>query len=283
MADVRSMLKASREARKINHPHAAYTKDGKLLCNLCETLIKTQNAWNSHLHSTQHTLRLSRAQEAAAARDANGASKKRKASTIDSTSPEDRKKQKPTSLKPGIGQDEQDLKQEVSTAKTQATQQEPEQTGAKGDEEVNIAELAALDKELAELEASTRHKDASYAQATISAPAMTAEEIAAQAREEQSAQRGKRDAELEAEKEDAARLMEDEFEEMEGLEERARKLREKREALRSTTVARETTGASVENETKAIHDTAQEEDVDDDDDDDDDEEDDFDGWNFGSG
>ncbi|KAF7191245.1 hypothetical protein HII31_07268 [Pseudocercospora fuligena] len=184
-------------------------------------MADTENAWNSHLHTTQHTLRLSRAQDAAAAREANGASKKRKASTIDSPSPEDRKKQKPTSFKPGFDHDEQDPKQEVLPAEEQPKQQESEQTGGKEEDEADAAELDALDKELAELEASTRQDGASYAQATISAPAMTAEEIAAQAREEQSAQRGKRDAELEAEKEDAARLMEDEFEEMEGLEEPA--------------------------------------------------------------
>jgi len=71
------------------------------------------------------------------------------------------------------------------------------------------------------------------ASATISAAAMSAEEIAAQAREEQSVQRGRRDEELAGEKEDAVRALQDEFQEMEELEDRVRRLREKREALRA--------------------------------------------------
>jgi zinc finger protein 830 len=69
--------------------------------------------------------------------------------------------------------------------------------------------------------------------AVISAPAMTAEEVAAKSEEEERARRKVlADIELEDEKEDATRALETEFEEMEELEARVRKLKERREALR---------------------------------------------------
>lgn len=251
------------------------------MCNLCETLIKTESAWSSHLHSTQHTLRLSRAQDAAAARTAKGNSKKRKASTIDSPSPEERKKAKPTNFAPGVDIDEEgEPRSEPPPAQTESVF-----TNNKDTDEVNVAELEALDKELAELEASMPLSNAGYAQPTISAPAMTAEDIAVQAREKQSAQRGKRDAELEAEKEDAARLVEDEFEEMEGLEERAKKLRERREALRKLSTLESKDNPSAENakvDGEAVHEAVPEDAQEDEDEDDDDDED-LDDWNFGTG
>ncbi|EMC99759.1 hypothetical protein BAUCODRAFT_30165 [Baudoinia panamericana UAMH 10762] len=66
MADVRSMLRAERVSRRITHPNASYTGDGKLLCNLCETLVKSEASWQSHLHSTGHALRASRQRDVAA-------------------------------------------------------------------------------------------------------------------------------------------------------------------------------------------------------------------------
>lgn len=73
------------------------------------------------------------------------------------------------------------------------------------------------------------------APATISAPAVSAAELAARANADESSERTSkeaREAELEAEREDAARRLEEEFDEMESLEERVRLLREKREELR---------------------------------------------------
>ncbi|KAK5674075.1 hypothetical protein LTS10_013170 [Elasticomyces elasticus] len=92
-------------------------------------------------------------------------------------------------------------------------------------------ELAAFERELAELE--ERNRVAAFnAEATISAAPMTADEIAAQAREEQSAQRGGRDVEIEDERDEAASALAGEFDEMDGLEARLKRLRERREALR---------------------------------------------------
>lgn len=69
--------------------------------------------------------------------------------------------------------------------------------------------------------------------AVITAPAMTAEELAAKsAEEERERRRATADVDLENEKEEATRALEEEFEDMEELEARVRRLKERREALR---------------------------------------------------
>ena len=78
--DPRALLRAARKERRVTHPHASYTSTGNLLCNLCECPIKSEASWSAHLHSTGHTLRLSREQDAAIARKADASNgKKRKA------------------------------------------------------------------------------------------------------------------------------------------------------------------------------------------------------------
>jgi zinc finger protein 830 len=153
----------------------------------------------------------------------------------------------------------------------------PPQQSAKDEQ----ADLDALEADLAALERETR-AEAAVVSNTISAPALSAEEIAAQAREELSAQRGRRDIEQEEEREEAARALEDEFAEMQTLENRVKKLREKREMLRAGKVELPLQGASVE-----THQDGGAEDaavagpvVEDAEDDDDDEE--FDDWTFGA-
>lgn len=245
MADVRSMLRAERASRRITHPNASYTSDGKLLCNLCSVPVKTDAAWQGHLHSTQHALRLTRQQEATAARGVEAGGKKRKASSSDSPAPGDRKRAKPVGSSPD---------HEDTEAAVELPSLVPDGEAAKpGDLETSLAhgasslvksasliafttnaedaELAAFQRDLEDMEAAMV-PDSALTAATISAAPVTADELAAQAREEQSAQRGRRDEELEAEREDATKSLEDEFEEMEGLEERVRRLRERREELR---------------------------------------------------
>ncbi|KAK5125057.1 hypothetical protein LTR85_001248 [Meristemomyces frigidus] len=285
MADVRSMLRAERQSRRITHPNASYTGDGKLLCNLCEVLVKSDTAWQGHLHSTGHTLRLSRAQDAGVTRGTDVAGKKRKASSLESPSTEERKRAKPTEA--ASEGDVEGARSVVAEGRNDtpaaaipdsATVEEvPGPTNGTGvdlppaTDVVDDAELAAFERELAEMEASAQTATALTAGATISAAPMTAEELAAQAREEQSSQRGQRDAELEAEREDATRLLEDEFEEMEGLEERVRKLRERREALRRGSMegGNRTDAAAVLGAAPAVngHGAIQEEDDEDDDED----------------
>ncbi|KAK4107859.1 hypothetical protein N656DRAFT_784825 [Canariomyces notabilis] len=58
MADVRALLRQQRAARRIEHPHAAYSDSGKLLCTLCHEHVKTEALWDGHLKSACHRQRL---------------------------------------------------------------------------------------------------------------------------------------------------------------------------------------------------------------------------------
>ncbi|POR32630.1 Zinc finger protein, partial [Tolypocladium paradoxum] len=64
MADVRSLLRQQRAARRIEHPSAAYTEAGKLLCTLCREQIKAEALWDAHVQSENHRRRLQSADEA---------------------------------------------------------------------------------------------------------------------------------------------------------------------------------------------------------------------------
>lgn len=298
MADVRSMLRAERASRRITHPHASYTSDGKLLCNLCETLVKSEAQWKTHLHSTQHNLRSQRAQEAKATRGADAGGKKRKAENIESSSPvaeRVEKKARPeeavvdgaatTAMPNAQAQQAPDASrnEDNDNAQPQAKKVDQQTTTSASApvphqaQPVDEEEYAAFERDIAALEAAS--SDAAIralnANATITVAPMTAEQLAAQAREEQSAQRGKRDVELEGEREDAARLLEEEFEEMEGLEERVRNLRERREALRKLS-SLEVGDGDVGAEEVMVNGVVAKED---DDEDGDDEE--YDDWTFG--
>lgn len=295
MADVRSMLKEARAARRITHPHASYTSSGQLLCNLCEVSVKSEAAWGSHLHSTQHALRTSRQQDAAAARpELLTRGSKRKAADSESPEPETKRTK---SARPSSGGElehqpplaSEEPHQPPLPPQTEVVNGTPHSTALPAleqDNDIDADELAAFERELADLEHEERRQGqkAAYAGATISAAPKTAEEIAAEAREEQSAQRGRRDEEIEGEREDAARALEDEFEEMEGYEARVQKLRDKREALRkgsSVSLPRPAVETLVEadevgGQTHPIQDGIE---SDNDDDDDDDEE--YDDWTFG--
>ncbi|KAG5996542.1 hypothetical protein E4U54_002542 [Claviceps lovelessii] len=62
-SDVRSLLRQQRAARRIEHPHAAYSDAGKLLCTLCREQLKAESLWNSHLGSQSHKERLQQQQQ----------------------------------------------------------------------------------------------------------------------------------------------------------------------------------------------------------------------------
>ncbi|KAI1268155.1 hypothetical protein F5Y18DRAFT_279928 [Xylariaceae sp. FL1019] len=107
---------------------------------------------------------------------------------------------------------------------------------------VDDAEWAAFE---AEMEAEGAHANATalpnirdtYADATISAPALTAAEVAAKSEEEEYERRKHTaDAQMADDREDASRALEAEFEEMEELEGRVRRLKERREELRKDSV-----------------------------------------------
>ncbi|KAK1722501.1 uncharacterized protein BDZ83DRAFT_653857 [Colletotrichum acutatum] len=64
MADVRSLLRQQRAARRIEHPHAAYSDAGKLLCTLCHEAIKSESLWDSHIRGSGHTAKVKVVQQA---------------------------------------------------------------------------------------------------------------------------------------------------------------------------------------------------------------------------
>ncbi|KAH6685087.1 hypothetical protein F5X68DRAFT_262918 [Plectosphaerella plurivora] len=57
MADVRSLLRQQRASRRINHPFAAYSDAGKLLCSLCREEVKAESLWEQHIKGTRHLQR----------------------------------------------------------------------------------------------------------------------------------------------------------------------------------------------------------------------------------
>lgn len=58
MADVRSLLRQQKAARRIDHPFAAYSDAGKLLCTLCREQLKAESLWDNHLLSQGHKQRV---------------------------------------------------------------------------------------------------------------------------------------------------------------------------------------------------------------------------------
>ncbi|KAF4966230.1 hypothetical protein FSARC_6115 [Fusarium sarcochroum] len=65
MSDVRSLLRQQRAARRIDHPYAAYSDAGKLLCTLCHEHIKSETLWDSHVRGEAHKTQLIKAQTVA--------------------------------------------------------------------------------------------------------------------------------------------------------------------------------------------------------------------------
>lgn len=112
-----------------------------------------------------------------------------------------------------------------------ATPSKPVETpvSTKPEPDVDEDEWAAFEADIATAEAQAKAEN----DAVISAPAISAQELAKKtADEDYTAKKERQEAELEGDKEDAARKMEEELEEMESLEVRVKKMREKREALR---------------------------------------------------
>lgn len=285
MADARSLLQAQRNTRRISHPEAAYSESGKLSCRLCETPIKADSLWQSHIKSAAH---VERAQAREAATTA-ATTKKRKAIVKDGEDEDAaRKKPKTPSDIDGELQDTTDFPVTASEADEVQTVQQDEQYQPQPQNAVSVEQLTA-DEEAdflafqANLEAQEAPK-ALNAQATLSAAPMTAEEIAAEMQGDAGKQREDKAAEREAEKEDAARTLDDELEQMDGLEARLRVLREKRNGLRrgsGTVAATDTKAHSLASNTVGpalSNGTVEHDDVDEDDEDDE-----FgDDWNFGA-
>ena len=271
MADVRSLLKNERAARRIDHPQASYSSTGMLECIVCKLPLKSDiEVWNKHLKSTQHAMRAERlrisqrqppskttpgaagsvAITPAGADQING-SKKRKAYDHDAeedsrkrTRPEDPKFSKPISSKRKLSFTEpkdaaiEPLPKIANVKRPSSTQVTDPLPAAASTETVDEGEWAAFEASVARPASPsppplTGPTAALTAAANISAAPLSAAELAAHSREEASLQsKERREAEVEGEKEDAARQLEEEFDEMEGLEERVRRLKEQRERLR---------------------------------------------------
>lgn len=279
MADVRSMLRTERQARRLTHPHLAYSTTGQLVCMVCHIQLKTESLWNKHLVSNQHAMRLQRIRDNALGRppgapaplddeednaptsanidiightngDAsdnttnasiNGThgTRKRKA---DSESEEDDTRNKKSRVS--------DIAPEDDAVEPRADRTAPSDVAPTNgatytlEPTVDEDEYAAFERDVA---TPPRALNALTASATIVAAPLSAAELAAQARAEaQLTGKERREAELEAEKEDAARQMEEELDEMAELEERVRRLREKREAIRKGKGEPKVVGADVE-------------------------------------
>lgn len=238
MADVRALLAAERQSRRISHPYLTYLKSGALTCNVCNLNIKSEQLWPGHLKSANHRKNAAKAQEATAK------PLKRKLDEVEDTPVKDqqdlsetRKKQKPE-----VDEEPPD-RQEVSTEADEVTTEEPspailvdmqvsqsqpsiphaEQIPNDQTAGIDENEWAAFERDVAPL------AQPDYSAATISAAPVSNADLAAQQAAED---RKGRENEAEDEKEEESRRMEEEFEVMEEMEDRVRRLREKREALR---------------------------------------------------
>jgi zinc finger protein 830 len=253
MADVRSMLKNERAARRIQHKYASYSTSGTLLCTVCRLQLKSESLWDGHLRSAGHIMRSQKLQEAEEAPIVEGNTKKRKASDGDEEAVDTlRKRTKSTnpSLPEGFFDPAQEeveapaVKVPTPTNEVQmkipsrpatplkTTQEIPSRPDVTAN--VDEDEWAAFEADIAAAEAQPVPVPIGNGEGVISAPAMTAAELKQREADEDNKRRRERmEAEAEGDKEDAARKLEEEFEEMESLEERVRRLREKREALRT--------------------------------------------------
>ncbi|KAG4412169.1 hypothetical protein IFR04_014688 [Cadophora malorum] len=201
MADVRSLLKSERAARRIQHQYASYTTGG-LSCTVCHVQMKDA-LWDGHLRSAGHMMRV----------ETQSASKKRKAS--DENGEDTIRKRS----KPGNGLPDGFFDGPGETMEMPSRPATPSKPIAKVDED----EWAAFEADIATAEEQVKQAN----DAVISAPAIMAADVV----KEESIT-----LDIEGEKEDAARKMEEELEEMESLEARVKRLRDKREELRKRTV-----------------------------------------------
>jgi zinc finger protein 830 len=289
MADVRSLLKNERAARRIQHKYASYSTTGTLLCTICHLQLKSESLWDGHLRSAGHIMRAQKLQDASQELEAtpidDGNKKKRKASDEDGADTiQKRTKASNSSLPAGFFDPGQEQEEEAVAAKVTPTNEirmkipsrpaTPLKTThditSRREAKVDEDEWAAFEADIAAAETvPVTAPIMGNGEGVISAPAMTAAELKAKDAEEDNKRRRDRlEAEAEGDKEDAARKLEEEFEEMESLEQRVRRLREKREALRRGSTAAVAPAQDVQlppTKGSVIEDDEDEEDDDDDD------------------
>lgn len=247
MADVRSLLKNERAARRIQHKYASYSTTGSLLCVVCRMQLKSESLWSGHIKSPGHVMR---AQKVEDAKDAEthvpeptdyevGSQKKRKADDEQDGNDDLQRKRNKIEAKDtsGLPHPALELEQPRPILRSPTGEfQIPSRPATPSKPILEVPKRVDVDEdEWAAFEADIAAADVpiSNGDAVISAPAMSAAELAQKSTEESNLQRKQRqEAELEGDKEDAARKMEDQLDEMESLEQRVKRLREKREEIR---------------------------------------------------
>lgn len=305
MADVRSLLRQQRDARRIQHPLAAYSDAGKLLCTLCREQIRADSMWDSHLQGANHKQKAAAgARPATRDDDAGAANPKRKlqesseamevddasrtkrtkaellaAGLATTESDEDASEQQPARVRtppslirrmsttPSQGIEIQipsrpatPAHRDSSSSSTPGGSSLPSAFGATAASSrmqsaipaaaaaTTLAEETPIlassgngvdEDEWAAFEADIAAASVPYDEdATITAPAMNAEEAAAAAAasgdadSEDVKRKMQADIDIEDEKEEATRAMEDEFDDMQELEARVQRLKDQRAALR---------------------------------------------------
>lgn len=307
MADVRALLAAERQSRRINHPALTYTKSGALICNICQLNVKSESLWEGHLRSANHKKNAKAAQELPSkslkrrrdddededqgpridvdldrrkipkSRAASLAEKQAQVTFQDKPEIVPAVPPVPTPL-PAESEPVEEVVEpvkETASAPVPAAASEPP---AAPDSTVDEDEWAAFERDIAPLAQPPAPTGAApdYSAATISAAPVSAAQLA-----EQQAEDKRKLAELAAEdeQEDERGRLEEEFEIMEDMEERVRRLKEMREKLRAGVVAEPRAdagdvqmesdeGTASKAETKAEQRREEEDDDDDDDDDD---------------
>jgi zinc finger protein 830 len=264
MADVRALLAAERQSRRITHPHLTYTKTNALICNICNLNVKSEKLWEGHLRSLNHR---KNAQKTAAAQEPTKNNKKRKLDDVNEEHDDEERIQQtemdrrkmPKSRVTSRAEKEEEIQVETDTAVPNVPPIPPQSEvqertpmsppsaaanptpAASADALLNEAqqsttqnqvdedEFAAFEREIASLDQPPAALT-DYTAATITAAPLSAEELAAQ-----SAAEKKKTAEILAEDEEDEEKgrLEEEFEIMEEFEERVRRLRERREEIRA--------------------------------------------------
>lgn len=258
MSDIRALLAQERQARRVQHSNASYSKSGVLSCNACHLNIKSEALWDGHLKSANHRKNVQKSKETAPK------SLKRKIDTVEDTEQiaevDDRGYEVDNRKKPkSAAQTNGDIlnggnEDSFATGNTPSAvpvkpvkavrfaieetepisvpnldQQPPPATTVPPSNQITEAgidedEWAAFEADIAPLAVPD------YSSATIVAAPVSAAQLKAEADAEQ---KKLRDTEGEEEKEEESRRLEEEFDVMEEMEERVKKLRQKREALRS--------------------------------------------------
>jgi hypothetical protein len=268
MADVRALLAAERQSRRIAHPHLSYTKSGMLMCNVCNLNVKSEALWEGHLKSANHRKNVaSQASRQASTDSSSGKGLKRKIDDVDEellerdeTELEARKRSKsrPESTLVDGGDEGQagPVLPEEEVAGPQAEQAPapvpvpndaaPTNAPSTAPPVVDENEWAAFEREVAPLAAEKPKPN--YASATITAAPVTADQIKAQEDEDR---RRRLETEAEDEKEDELGKLAEEFDVMEEMEDRVRRLRAKRDALRTAAKPVDDTGQAIDEGTVA--------------------------------